>query len=628
MRTGIIWIIFVRRAFALFPWVLLCILCLTSKNSLSGDGVTPTNITQYFQSARVEYQASSDQNEYTAVAEAIFAGKHDRQFMHPPETTGLLAHEALWYKATLPVDMLSGGRQVVEIPYALSSVQMWYMENEGIVTSLQSAAAIDPESPGGKTATPSFLLPDKLHQDVHLLVRVAGVAPVQFKMLLWNQPAWGKHQHRLLVWYGIVFGVVGALLLYNLFLSVALKEISYFYYVLYLSFMMLLVIEISGLRAPYTTSQEASLTYLSLASAFGLAFCNRFLGLRTLSPVAWWFSMAVIGADVFFGMQPYLPVTLVPTPYIILGVLSLSGIAAAYYLLAPIYAYFKGVRPARFLIVAFSVITAAFYLYISRLLGADFPDIPTHRIIEIAIVSEALLLSLALADRINLLNSAKESAEKQATNAQQVFSRLFVHAQERERERFSNTLHDAIGHGLLVLKQNLRTLSSSKTFPDSEHEQAESLIQQCGEILEDVRDLSHDLHPHTLRRLGLKDAIESTMEQALALRKIDWMANISIVEDQLQEEQKIALYRILQEALNNILKHANAREVILTIHNSANEIIMQIKDDGNGVSAGKNIENGIGFITMKGRIQLLGGWMKLESSEAHGTKLQFGMPLK
>lgn len=627
MRTGIVRNISVRRAFFSFRCVLLCCLCLISKNALSGDGVASINITQHFKSSRIEYQSPSDKNKYTAVAEAIVTGKHDRVFTHPPETTGLLVHEALWYKATLPAGMLAGDRWVLEIPYALSSVKMWYAGNNGIATPLQSGAAIDPETRKKKTATPSFTLPDNVHQDIHLVVRIVGV-PVLFKALLWNQEAWNEHQHHLLVWYGIIFGVVGALLLYNLFLSIALKEISYFYYVLYLSFMALLVMDISGSQALYTTFQEASLTWLSLASAFGLAFCNRFLGMRALSPVFWWFSIFVIVADVFIGMQVYLPITVIPSPYILLGVLSFSGIAVVYYLIAPIYAYFKGMRPARFLIVAFAVITGAFYLYISKLLGADFPDMPTHRIVEIAIISEALLLSLALADRINLLNSAKESAEKQAMNSQKLFSRLFVHAQEVEREHFSNTLHDAIGHGLLVLKQNLHTLASNDALPDSEREQTESLIGQCREILEDVRDLSHDLHPHILRRLGLKDAIESTMEKALSSQEIDWVAKITIAEDRLQEEQKIALYRIVQEALNNILKHANAREVILTIHGSAYEIAMQIKDDGSGVPPGKNIEKGIGFTTMKGRVQLLGGWMKMKSSAAHGTKLQFGMPLK
>ena len=461
-----------------------------------------------------------------------------------------------------------------------------------------------------------------------MVVRVAGGAPVLFKALLWKKAAWDEQQQWLFVWYGSIFGAVGALLIYNLFLSIALREISYVYYILYLSFMALLVMDISGLRKLYTPFQDFSLAYLAMASAFGLAFCNRFLELRTLFPAAWWLSMVIIVLDVFLGLQNFSSIRFIHGYYVLLGVLGLSGIAAIYYLIAPIYAYLKGVRPARFLIASFAVITAAFYLYIAKLLGADYPEMATHRIIEIAIISEALLLSLALADRINLLNREKNLVEQQAMKSQKLFSQRFIEVQELERESFSSTLHDAIGHGLLLLKQNLHAVARSKSFSDTDRKQLDSLIEQCSDVLEDVRDLSHDLHPHTLRRLGLKAAIESTMESAFSCYGIDWVANISLEEEQLREEQKIAIYRVIQEAINNVLKHSGAQEVILSIDSTDNEILLEIKDDGKGIPPRGNIENGIGFSTMKGRVQLLGGWMKIRSSESQGTKLQFEIPLK
>ena len=618
------------------PEVSVCYVCLFARHLLmtgllfafNNVIAAPLDVTRYFSSVRMMAPQTPDSRRMKAEAAAFISHPQRFGFSRPPQRTGLLAGEVLWYRALIPSTISPGG-WIIEIPYALSGVKLWYQDTAGRVIQVPSAAETGLDGPEPSTMVPVFFMPDELTHDVPVLIRVESRgSPILFKTLLWEESEWQVHQRWVLLWYGSIFGVVIALLSYNLFLSVAIKETSYVYSVLYLSFMGLLVLEISGLLALMTNWPKASQAYLALASAFGLAFCNRFLEIRETAPTAWWFSLILSITILVLGIQYNLPWKFVSKDYLLPGVLSLGGLGALYCLVVSIRAFMGGYRPARALIVAFIAINLGFFLYVIKLLGMEFPPVPTHRIVEISVIVAALMIALALADRISLLSSAKIAAEEQTMKSQQLFSRLFIHIQELERENFSNTLHDAIGHGLLVAKSNLQALAEKRSMPEQEHRAVASLVDQCRDIIEDVRELSHELHPHTLRRLGLKAAIESTMDRALTPKGIDWMVNVSLPGDGTRNELQIAIYRILQEALNNVLKHANANEVIVSLTEGKGEVILEVKDDGDGMPAGDKGEGGIGITTMKGRAQLLGGWMKIHSSAAFGTSLQFGLPLR
>ena len=246
---------------------------------------------------------------------------------------------------------------------------------------------------------------------------------------------------------------------------------------------------------------------------------------------------------------------------------------------------------------------------------------------EVGTLIEGVLLSLALSDRINLLSSEKERVEREALAAHRTFSKRLIQAQEMDREVFSNTMHDSIGHGMLVLKQNLDKLASSDS-PTQNTSRADELRRQaayCGEILDEVRRISHDLHPHLLKRLGLKSAIESTVEMAFSTQSIEWQADIGDVPRGINKEREIVIYRVIQECLNNILKHADATEVIIALSSDNKMIRVNIKDDGKGIDPGEASEIGQGLYGMKDRVELFGGWFSIESRLDVGTHISFGL---
>lgn len=579
----------------------------------------PVDISDRFSSMRVAADDALDAEAYLDDAQAAAFG-------HPPDRTGMLGRGQLaWYRARLPAETLGDEAWVLEIPYALFAyVDIWFRTGQGVIrhqSGLSRPHGVRTE-PVPTTAAPVGRGPDG---DALVLVRIASGAPLLFSARLWTRSAWEAHKTALTAWYGMFFGAIGVLLVYNLALALALRDTSYLYYGFYLSFLALVVFDISGLQAQYTTLGDLSLGYLSLAAVFAIAFSNRFLDTRSRFPVMRRVSILLSVVILTLAVPIFFPVGLIPPGLNLLAILATTGLATVYYFLIPIYAYAKGVFQARFLILAFAVIFLSFFWYIAHLFGHGDIGIPTQHIVETGFLIEALLLSLALADRINLLSQAKEAAELDARRGQQHFSKQIIRIQEEERQRFSDTLHDAIGHELLVLRRNIE-LSRSK--PEGGLDAAPGrMLDQCDEIIRSVRNLSHELHPHTLRRLGLRSAIESMVENALDPAAIEWVTDIVFDERRLGEETRVAVYRIIQEAVSNILKHAQAREVIVRVHEEGQELAGVVKDDGRGFPVNLRTESGIGLNTMRGRARLLGGSVSFDSSPERGTRVAFRFPI-
>ncbi len=615
----------IRSVLALVrTWWLVGLLVLLQGCALvPGYGQSPRDITAEFSSLRLD---AADPRH----PERVLAGEFDARFSRPPRTHGLYTHaDALWYQATLSSASLSGHEWVLELPYNLYSlVDIWFEDESGMRIQHQAGLSRPLLHRAENTPTLAFPVPARPQGDLKVVLRIVSGAPLLFTPKLWEREAWDAFQRRNLAWYGLLFGSIAVLLLYNSFLAIALKDNSYIFYMLYLISMTLVIFDISGLRAQYTDMPDRSLSYLGFAAAFAMAFCNRFLGLRTLFPWGWRTSTAVV--LIIAGISTILLFPRAPFSVTqgVLLILSLSGIATLYYVLAPTIAYFQGMRQARFLILAFSAIAVSFYWYILRLFGLAHIEASLSRTVEVGLLAEAVLLSLALADRINLIDRAKERAEREALLAQQRFSKQIIKTQEQERESLSQMLHDAIGHGLLVLKQNLEFLRDRGCDKQRAGESLPSAIHQCTELLNDVRSLSHDLHPHLLRRLGLAAAIESILDRAFSPREMDWVAQVSVDENHLSDEQKIALYRVVQEAVNNVLKHANAQEVIVRVSEQDKQVVLDFKDDGSGFDMAEIANGGIGFNTMRGRVELLNGWFRAHSAPDQGTHVEIGIPLR
>ncbi len=152
------------------------------------------------------------------------------------------------------------------------------------------------------------------------------------------------------------------------------------------------------------------------------------------------------------------------------------------------------------------------------------------------------------------------------------------------------------------------------------------------DTLKDVREISYSLHPYQIERLGLSKAIKSILDRVSKSSDIKFISNIDDIDKLIPSEMEISLYRIIQECINNIVKHSQAKEVILNINKGRNDISILISDDGIGFSLEKvkanSEKHGFGLSGMSERIKIFKGKFHIESSPGNGVSININIPFQ
>lgn len=205
--------------------------------------------------------------------------------------------------------------------------------------------------------------------------------------------------------------------------------------------------------------------------------------------------------------------------------------------------------------------------------------------------------------------------------------RRVVEGQELERRRLARELHDETGQALTSVLLGLKQLEGAAS-PEDAGAAAASVREQVVTTLQSVRRLAVELRPKALDDFGLFPALERlgeawTEQSGIA---VDVQANLDSVR--LPPEVETALYRIVQEALTNVAKHAGASRVSVVVTRREGAVMAVVEDDGRGFEAGGASEGGLGLVGMKERVGLLGGRLAIESTEGAGTTVVAEVPLR
>ncbi|WP_172649444.1 sensor histidine kinase [Thiolapillus brandeum] len=533
----------------------------------------------------------------------------------------------IWLRAVLTPD--SGfSKAILELPtYMLGKVDIWFQTADGTVTHKQSGTYYPYVEREIRNAGVAFRMPDGKGHPIHVLMRIYTGAPVNFTALLWQEDAWQNYSHANRAWYGLFFGGMLALFVYNLFFAFSLKDTSFLYYVAYMACLALSVVLYSGLAEEFLWPQGKEVSWVlmvaALGSFFGVGFVNQFLDVRKRWNYLYLISTLVAGTGVLLGLGLTLDLQVLNVSFIVPLMHSILLLGPAYYLSVSVYSYLRGVRQARFLILGMSVLLGSLVLYYMATYGYLVHGFYLHHVLEMGLFSDALLLSLALSDRVKFLTEEKRALDRKYAEMQKQFSREMINIEEAEKKRHASILHDSVGHGLLVIKQQLDALTKDKAHSTMDHS-IQALKKQCDDVMHEVRSLSHELHPHILSNLGLKAALESVLKRSLDPRGITWLANLEAAQG-LPKAVETAIYRIVQEALSNIIKYASASEVFVSLERLHGGVNVAIKDDGNGFDTSES-RGGLGLKMMKGHVELLSGTFHIESNRETGTVIHFYIP--
>jgi signal transduction histidine kinase/ligand-binding sensor domain-containing protein len=240
-----------------------------------------------------------------------------------------------------------------------------------------------------------------------------------------------------------------------------------------------------------------------------------------------------------------------------------------------------------------------------------------------ALVLSAIALSLlAYRQRITHLQKARES-----------FSRQLIDSQERERKRIAAELHDSLGQSLLVIKNRALLGTQLSDGNDNARDQFDEITTSAAEAIEEVREIAYDLRPYHLDRLGLTSTLEAMIERIAGASSIRFTADIPHLDGLFSPESEISLYRIVQECVNNIVKHSEATEASIKIQRDQQSVHIKITDNGKGFAqeppaAGKQRRRGFGLTGIAERVRLLGGSHSIHSSAGEGTTIRIKIALE
>ncbi len=258
-----------------------------------------------------------------------------------------------------------------------------------------------------------------------------------------------------------------------------------------------------------------------------------------------------------------------------------------------------------------------------------------HRDLERRVEERTADLSKANAQLLMEIDERKkiEKALRDSRNELRILSSHILTAQEKERRKLSYELHDDLGQSLSLLKMQISSIKRKLNGDQPK------LIAECDEMLdyihfviENVRKLSRDLSPSILEDIGLSAAIQRLIDDFRKYCDIDADIDIEEIDDFFSSEQQIFIYRIFQELLTNIEKHAEASHVSVSIKNVGGSICFTVQDNGKGFTVERNfdkysLKTGIGLAAMQERARMLGASFTIRSGESMGTAITFSVPI-
>ena len=212
-------------------------------------------------------------------------------------------------------------------------------------------------------------------------------------------------------------------------------------------------------------------------------------------------------------------------------------------------------------------------------------------------------------------------------------SSLIMTAQEAERRRVSRELHDDLGGALAALKLQASFIEKKLRPQDAAlREECRQVLENIDQVIDNVARISRDLSPSILEDLGLVPALRRLVDNFSKAYKIKVASDLADVGTSFSKDSLIMIYRIIQEALTNIGKHARAGNVSVKVRRANGRYLFSIEDDGQGfdvpaAKAKRADEKGMGLSTMIERTRMLGGGLDIWSESGRGTRIELAVPV-
>ena len=215
--------------------------------------------------------------------------------------------------------------------------------------------------------------------------------------------------------------------------------------------------------------------------------------------------------------------------------------------------------------------------------------------------------------------------QEEINKQQAITVREVLYAEERERKRIAADLHDGVGQMLSATLLNLNSFFT-KLGPTADKQQADRILGLVTESYDELRSISHQMMPNALLKAGLGSAVKELVS-GIDSNKLAISLELVGLNERLKEEVETVLYRVIQESINNVIKHANANKLNIQVIRDEDGISVTIEDNGKGFDMKKVKSDGIGLKNMYSRVQFQQGTVEIDSQPGKGTLVLIHIPL-
>ena len=239
------------------------------------------------------------------------------------------------------------------------------------------------------------------------------------------------------------------------------------------------------------------------------------------------------------------------------------------------------------------------------------PFYKTYWFLGLMLFLIGLFIYLAFRYRMNQLQAVVDQKVK--------YSRKLIETQEAERKRIASELHDGLGQELVIIK-NRAELGLQNGGENAATSQFEDISETASIMLDEVRSITNDLRPHLLDKLGLTKSIKAMIRKVSGVIAVE--SSIDDIDGIFSEGDEINIYRIVQESLNNVVKHSNASDAIVRIKHPESGFSISVEDNGKGFDPETVSDGSFGLIGLRERSNLLGSKLKIDSRQSVGTTIK------
>jgi PAS domain S-box-containing protein len=227
---------------------------------------------------------------------------------------------------------------------------------------------------------------------------------------------------------------------------------------------------------------------------------------------------------------------------------------------------------------------------------------------------------------------ALQRAKDDALTAHEQFTQRLISAQDLERKRLANELHDSLGQNLSLIKNRSFLALQSAGVPPATVNHVEAIAHLASDAVDEVRNLAQNLRPVHIDQFGLTDSLVRLLDQTAESTPLKIERRLESVDEVYRGEEATIIYRIVQEALNNVVRHSRAQHLRVSVERDLHCVRIRVEDDGCGfdmarVADARRVRTGIGLTSIAERVRMLGGGLEVDSAPAKGTRLQIELPL-